>query len=380
MSKTVNPKRIVLSAGGTGGHVFPAEALADELLSRGYELALLTDRRGQAYGGALGKIPTYSLRAGGIAGRGWKGRIKSVINLAIGTFQARSLMKELKPAVVVGFGGYASVPGMFAAVQKGIPTVIHEQNAVLGRANRLLASRVTRIATSFDHVEALPKSAQVECVGMPVRPPIAALADVEMPALTDDGTIEILVLGGSQGATVLSEVVPEALKVLPKSIRERLHVSQQCRPADIEAVQNSYKGSNINVDLKTFFDDVPERLRKAHLVIGRAGASTVAEVTAAGRPSILVPYPFATDDHQTANAHAVEDTGGAWLMPQDHFTVETLSARLESLFTRPGSLERAAACAKAVGRPEAAKNLADLVTTLTPLNNNTLKTENGENI
>jgi len=366
MTNKINPKLIVLAAGGTGGHVFPAESLADELLDRGYELALLTDRRGQAYGGALGRIPTYPLRAGGIAGRGIQSRIKSVLNLGIGVIQARQLLKKLRPAAAVGFGGYASIPGMFAAVQSGIPTIIHEQNAVLGRTNRLLASRVTRIASSFDEVEALPKSARLEVVGMPVRPAIAALANHPMPALDDTCPIEVLVLGGSQGATILSEIVPSAFKALPEAIKSRLRISQQCRPADIDQVKQAYENSGITVDLKSFFDDVPERLQRAHLVIARAGASTVAEVTSAGRPAILVPYPYAIDDHQTANAHAVEETGGAWLMPQDAFTTETLAGRLESLFTRPGSLERAGACAKAVGRPKAASNLANLVIKLLP--------------
>lgn len=369
MTKPTNPKLIALAAGGTGGHVFPAEALADELKSRGYELVLLTDRRGQTYGGTLGTLQTYPLRAGGIAGRGWKPRIKSILNLIVGVFQARSLLKTLRPAVVVGFGGYASIPGMFAAIQQKLPTIIHEQNAVLGRTNRLLASRVTRIATSFDEVEALPKATQngnvVACVGMPVRPPIAALADGEFPSLTEDGPIDVLVLGGSQGATVLSEIVPAALKALPDIFRKRLRVTQQCRPADIDDVRKAYDGTEITADLQTFFDDVPERLQRAHIVIARAGASTVAEITAAGRPSILVPYPYAIDDHQTANAHAIEDTGGAWLMPQDAFTVETLASRLETLFSRPSALEKAASCAKASGRPDAAQNLADLVETLT---------------
>jgi UDP-N-acetylglucosamine--N-acetylmuramyl-(pentapeptide) pyrophosphoryl-undecaprenol N-acetylglucosamine transferase len=373
MSKTTNRKLIALAAGGTGGHVFPAEALAQELISRGYELVLLTDRRGQAYGGTLGQIKTYPLRAGGIAGRGWFKRFKSALNLMCGVFQARSLLKELRPAVVVGFGGYASIPGMFAAVQRKLPTVIHEQNAVLGRTNRLLAGRVSRIATSFTEVEAMPKSAHVECVGMPVRPQIAALAEAVYQEPETDGPINLLILGGSQGATVLSEIVPAALKALPEDIRNRLLISQQCRPADIDAVQAAYDDSELDVDLQTFFNDVPERLSAAHLVIARAGASTVAELTAAGRPSVLVPYPHAIDDHQTANAHAIEDTGGAWLMPQDAFTVDSLTARLTTLLTRPGILERAASCAQASGRPDAAQNLANLVETLIPAANQETK-------
>ncbi|WP_337996125.1 undecaprenyldiphospho-muramoylpentapeptide beta-N-acetylglucosaminyltransferase [Oleispirillum naphthae] len=366
MSAAIDPKRIVLAAGGTGGHVFPAEAMAEALLGRGYDLALLTDARGQAYGGALGRLPTYPLRAGGIAGRGVLRRIKAVADLGVGVLQARRLLAELKPAVVVGFGGYASIPGMVAAIRRGVPTVIHEQNAVLGRANRLLAPHVSRIATSFAEVAALPRAARVELVGMPVRPAIAALADAPFPALSEDGLIEILVIGGSQGATVLSQVVPAAMTALPAAMKARIRLSQQCRPADIEAARAAYADSGLAVELATFFDDVPQRLARAHLAIARAGASTVAEFTAAGRPAILVPYPHAIDDHQTANAQAIAEKGGAWLMPQDAFTAESLAARLETLFAQPRTLESAAACARAAGTPDAAARLADLVAALPP--------------
>jgi UDP-N-acetylglucosamine--N-acetylmuramyl-(pentapeptide) pyrophosphoryl-undecaprenol N-acetylglucosamine transferase len=359
-----HPKRVILAAGGTGGHVFPAEALAEALLSRGVELALLTDRRGQAYGGTLGRLPTHALRAGGIAGRSPVARARAVIDLGIGVLQARHLLGKLRPAVAVGFGGYASIPGMVAAAWRGVPTVIHEQNAVLGRANRLLASRVSCIATSFAEVAFLPKTARVEMVGMPVRPAIAALAGTPAPTLTDDGPIELLVIGGSQGATVLSQVVPAALKALPAALKARLSISQQCRPADIEQARAAYADSGLKVELQTFFDDVPERLSRTHLAIARAGASTVAEFTAAGRAALLVPYPHAIDDHQTANAQALAEKGGAWLMPQDAFTAPALAARLESLFAQPRALEHAAACARAAGRPDAAAKLADLVISL----------------
>jgi UDP-N-acetylglucosamine--N-acetylmuramyl-(pentapeptide) pyrophosphoryl-undecaprenol N-acetylglucosamine transferase len=269
---------------------------------------------------------------------------------------------------MVGFGGYASVPGMVAAVLAGIPTAIHEQNAVLGRANRLLASRVKRIATSFaevSHVEA-KLAAKLVHTGMPVRAAIAALRDQAYPALNADSPIHLLVLGGSQGARVLSEVVPAALAALPEALRARIRVAQQCRPEDLESVKRAYDGTGITATLDSFFADVPERLAAAHLVIGRAGASTVAELTALGRPAILVPYPFAIDDHQTANAHAVEDNGGAWLMQQDSFTAEALTARLDSLFRQPEILTRTAECAARAGRADAAGRLADLVIGLIP--------------
>ena len=364
-----NPPLVILAAGGTGGHVFPAEALAGALLERGYRLALVTDRRGQAYGGTLGSIDTHRISAGGIAGRGIIAKLRSVAELALGVVQARSLLARLKPVAVIGFGGYASVPAMVAASMLGVPSAIHEQNAVLGRANRLLAGRVRRIATSYAHVAHVDEQLKSKLVhtGMPVRAAIAALNDAPYPDVDESSALRLLVLGGSQGARVLSDVVPAALAALPASIRARLQVSQQCRPEDLEAVRAAYAGCGIDATLETFFADVPQRMAHAHLVIARSGASTVAEVTALGRPAILVPYPFATDDHQTANAHAVDEAGGGWLIPQPAFTADSLAARLESLFSLPGSLTRAAACAYATGVPDAAKRLADLVTSLSPV-------------
>ncbi|BAE52652.1 undecaprenyldiphospho-muramoylpentapeptide beta-N-acetylglucosaminyltransferase [Paramagnetospirillum magneticum] len=359
---------IALAAGGTGGHVFPAEALASVLLDRGYRLALITDKRGAAYGGTLGKLETFRISAGGIAGRGKLSALRSALELGLGLIQARSILGRIRPAAVIGFGGYASVPGMGAAALAGIPTAIHEQNAVLGRANRLLAGHVRRIATSFaevSHVE--PKLApKLVHTGMPVRAAILASRDASYAGITAEGPIELLVLGGSQGARILSEVIPAALARLPEALRTRIRIAQQCRPEDLEGVRRAYDGTGIDATLDSFFADVPERLARAHLVIARAGASTVAELTTLGRPAILVPYPFAVDDHQTANAHAAEDCGGAWLMQQDSFTADSLAARLDSLFTHPEALVRTAVCARNVGRPDAAEALADLVVGLIP--------------
>lgn len=359
---------IALAAGGTGGHVFPAEALASVLLARGYRLALITDRRGAAYGGTLGSLETFRIRAGGIAGRGKLAALRSALELGLGILQARSLLKSIRPAAVVGFGGYASVPGMAAAALAGIPTAIHEQNAVLGRANRLLAGRVGRIATSFAEVAHVdPRLAgKLVHTGMPVRAAVLAQRDTAYPALTADGPIDLLVLGGSQGARILSEVVPAALARLPESLRARIRIAQQCRPEDLDGVRRAYEGTGIRATLESFFADVPERLAASHLVIARAGASTVSELTTLGRPAILVPYPFAIDDHQTANAHAVEESGGAWLMQQDSFTPDALAARLDSLFAQPEALARTAQCARNAGRPDAAEALADLVAGLIP--------------
>ena len=354
---------IVLAAGGTGGHVFPAQALAAELAVRGRGLALVTDRRGAGFGDALGAAAVYTVRAGTVSGRGVSGRLRGLANIALGVVQARRLLHRLRPAGVVGFGGYASVPTVLAATQLGLPTVIHEQNAVLGRANRLLAPRVRAIATSFAETAQLcpADQAKAEHTGNPVRPAVAALAGKPYPAPRPEGTLTVLVTGGSQGAAVMAEVVPAAMAALPPALGQRLQVAQQCRAEDLERVRETYQAVGIAADLAEFFDDLPARLAEAQLVIARAGASTVAELAAAGRPAILVPYALATDDHQSANTRALESAGGAWTMPQTEFTPGALAARIEAFFVAPSQLADAAAKARAVGRPRAAVSLADLI-------------------
>jgi UDP-N-acetylglucosamine--N-acetylmuramyl-(pentapeptide) pyrophosphoryl-undecaprenol N-acetylglucosamine transferase len=359
---------VVLATGGTGGHVFPAEALATELAQRGFRLALFTDRRGGNYTGVLGGLETHRIRAGGIAGKRIMALLQSGPELAIGLIQARTLLRRLMPSAVVGFGGYASVPTMLAACLGGLPTAVHEQNAVLGRANRLLAPWVARIATCFDQVSGIPANAlpKVSKTGMPVRQAIIDVMDVPYPPVGEDGEFRILVIGGSQGARVLSDIVPVAMAALPETLRRRLRIVQQCRPEDLDRVREIYASAGIEAELASFFNDVPARLAAAHLVIGRSGASTVAEVTAVGRPSILVPYPHAIDDHQARNAHAVDAAGAGWVLPQTAFTPEALKNRIESLIGMPVVLERTAANSKALGRPQAAKTLAELVVGLIP--------------
>ena len=354
---------VVLAAGGTGGHVFPAEALAAELKGRGLRLAVITDRRGGAWKGSLSEVETHRVMAGGIAGKSFAARLKSGPELAIGTWQARGILKRLAPKAVVGFGGYASVPTMLAASFGGYPTVLHEQNAILGRANRLLASRVQRIATSFENSEGIPEDAagKVVLTGMPVRAAVAQVASRPYPALKPGQPISIVVIGGSQGAHVFSEVVPAALIRLEAGLKARLRVTQQCRPEDLERTRALYAETDIKAELASFFEDLPEHLAAAHLLIGRAGASTVAEILVVGRPAILVPYPHAIDDHQTRNAHAVDEAGAGWLMPEPTFTPGNLAARLESLLGLPAILEKAAAGAKAAGNADAALRLADVV-------------------
>jgi UDP-N-acetylglucosamine--N-acetylmuramyl-(pentapeptide) pyrophosphoryl-undecaprenol N-acetylglucosamine transferase len=342
--------------------MFPAEALAGELLARGHKVALATDRRGGGFGERLPAVGTHRIAAGGLAGTGLVGRAQGVVQLGVGFFQSRALLGRLKPGVVVGFGGYASVPTVLAASVAGIPTILHEQNAVLGRANKLLAKRATRIATSFPSVVGIGTTDRAVITGNPVRPGIAALADAAYPAVSD--TLRVLVVGGSQGARVFSRLVPEAVSLLPADLQRRLTIAQQARPEDLEAARANYANTSAKVELAAFFGDMPERLRVAHLVIARSGASTAAELTAAGRPAILVPYPFATDDHQTANARALDSAGSAWLMPESATTPAMLAERLTALAQDPLALAQAAAAARSIGRRDAAARLADLVTSL----------------
>ncbi|MCU0839736.1 MAG: undecaprenyldiphospho-muramoylpentapeptide beta-N-acetylglucosaminyltransferase [Rhodospirillales bacterium] len=362
--------RVALAAGGTGGHVFPAEALAAELLARGYEPVLITDRRGKAFGGALETMPVHRIRSGGIAGVGFARRIGNVVALALGALDARAALRRIAPQAVIGFGGYAALPTVAAACWLGLPAAIHDQNAVLGRANRLLASRVRRICTAFDHTARVPAAAaaKVVKVGMPVRP--AFLPYREKPYLAPvaegDAPIRLLILGGSQGAKVFSDVIPAAIARLPLALRRRLRITQQCRPEMMAATRDAYAPLQLDIELSPFFADVPARLASAHLVIARAGSSTIGELTAVGRPAILVPYPFAIDDHQTANARALADVGAAWLMPQTELTGDALAALLAGRLAAPEQLTAAARAAAAAGVPDAAGRLADAVSALIP--------------
>lgn len=352
---------IVLSAGGTGGHVFPAEALARELLGRGLRVALMTDSRGGKFSDEV-PVPVYRTRASSL-GKGLLGKAISVFSMGIGIFQAEHRLRKLKPAAVVGFGGYPSVPALYAAAGMNIPIILHEQNAVLGRANRMLMKRASAVAMSFPHVAGLKPGSLARLVqtGNPVRPQFVALRGTPYPALDDESPIRILVLGGSLGARVFSYVVPQALALLPEPMRRRIVIAQQCRKETLEDARAGYAGVGIDADLAPFFTDVPERMAAAHLVICRSGGSTVAELTAIGRPSILVPFPHGHAGEQTANAEAIAEAGGAWLIPEQAFTPEALAVRLESLFAMPSTLAKTAAAARAWGKITAADNLADCV-------------------
>ena len=354
---------IVLAAGGTGGHVFPAEALANELLARGHRLALITDKRGADYGGTLGRIDRHLIRAGTLSARGVGGKMNGFLNIVAGVIQARALLPRLRPQAVVGFGGYPSLPTMLAAARLGTSVTMHEQNAVLGRVNRLMAGRAAGIALSFARTEKLAERdrPRASVTGNPVRSAILEKRETAYPVPVEEGEIRLLVTGGSQGAAIFSKVVPEAVARLDAGLRARLRIDQQCRAEDIERVRAAYLALQVKAELATFFADVPNRLAAAHLVIARSGASTVAELAAVGRPALLVPYLFATDDHQTANARALSEAGGAWTIGQREFTPENLAARLNALLSTPHYLVEAAAAARRIGQPDAAVQLADLV-------------------
>jgi UDP-N-acetylglucosamine--N-acetylmuramyl-(pentapeptide) pyrophosphoryl-undecaprenol N-acetylglucosamine transferase len=285
------------------------------------------------------------------------------MQLIIGLLQARALLKKLKPIAAVGFGGYPSVPTMCAATQIGIPTLIHEQNAILGRANRLLASRVRTIATSFDRVSGIQPNSSLKVVltGNPVRKSIAAIGESSYPELDLTSKLNVLIFGGSQGARVLSKIVPKALLALPGGQRSRLAVMQQCRPEDLKKVRAVYERGGIQTTLKTYFPNMHEQLSAAHLVISRAGASTISELIAAKRPAILVPYPNATDDHQTANANAIAACGSSWCVPEPLFTIEKVSDHISAFMKNPALLVNAANSAGFMRKPDAAEHLADAV-------------------
>ncbi|MFA5041793.1 MAG: undecaprenyldiphospho-muramoylpentapeptide beta-N-acetylglucosaminyltransferase [Bdellovibrionales bacterium] len=355
---------IVLAAGGTGGHIFPAEALARELLGRGYRVVVVTDRRGSKFSDDL-PIPTYRIRASSL-GRGIFGKIRSVIEMGIGVLQARWHLGKLRPSVVVGFGGYPSVPALFVAAQLNIPIILHEQNAVLGRANRAMMSRARVVATSFPQVIGLKPESGVRLIytGNPVRPAFMAMRAKPYVPLSDSGPMKILVLGGSLGATVFSRVVPQALALMPENLRRRIVITQQCRKEDIDDARSSFAAAGVEAELSTFFNDVPERMAESHLVICRSGGSTIAELTVVGRPSILVPYPRGYAGEQTINAEIVAETGGAWLIPEPAFTPESLAVRIESLMALPSSLTKTAAAARAWGKVTAVDSLADSVVAL----------------
>lgn len=358
---------VILAAGGTGGHIFPALSLGQALVARGIRVALVTDDRGGRYEGENPDIAVRRIRAASPSKGGLVGKAKAVFELGIGALQAALHMKRLGAAVAVGFGGYPSVPTVRAAAFLGLPVVLHEQNAVLGRANRFLGPHATTIATSFAEMVNLSEREAAKCAftGNPVRQSVLDLRGERSVAA--NGVLNLLVFGGSQGATVFSSVVPAAIAELPEELRGRLRVTQQSRAEDVDRVKTEYQRLGVAADIRAFFDDLPDRMASADLVVARSGASTIAELTTLARPAILVPYPSAADDHQTANARAIEAGNAAWVMPEpDAFTAPKLAGTLLGLLKAPDRLSRAAAAARALGTPNAAERLADLVLETVP--------------
>ena len=361
MSDKAAQRLAVVAAGGTGGHLFPAQALAQVLTERGWRIVLATDERGAAYAGAFPAEERIALSAATFRRGDPLGLARAGVTIARGVGQAMSAFSRLNPDIVVGFGGYPSVPSLVAAIATGRRTMIHEQNAVIGRANRVLAPFVTAVACAFPTLKkASPKTtARAHVVGSPVRPEIRALAERAYVPPTHE--VRLLITGGSQGARLLSELTPNAIARLPEDLRARLVVQQQTRPESMEIARKIYDEALVLAEIAPFFRDMASRLDAAHLVIGRAGSSTVCELAAVGRPSILIPLKVALDDDQGQNARLLVEAGGAEMLREDDLSVGSLSDLLQMLLTDPDRLTRMAAAARSVARPDAAERLADLV-------------------
>ena len=359
---TIVPKKILLSAGGTGGHLFPAQALAQEMASRRWKIHLATDHRAEPFVANFPAKEVHIIKSATIGGKNPIALVKTIAALGLGYLSSRRLISKIQPDVVVGFGGYPTVPPLLAAVHKHLPTIIHEQNAVMGRANRFLAGKVRAVATGFqldDDITDL--SASVVLTGNPLRQAVHVAANHTYTKPTVTGPFNLLVFGGSQGAQFFSRVVPQALEMLDPSLACRLRMTMQARPEDAVAVRAILGKLEIDGQVEEFFSDMPQRIANAQLVICRSGASTVSELAMIGRPSILVPYPGALDDDQGKNAAQLEAAGGAVLVRQKELTAKKLANFLRSAMKEPESLALQAENAKKAGVPDAASRLADLV-------------------
>ena len=358
----MNRPAIMIAAGGTGGHLFPAFALTQELKRRGFEVDLVTDERADQYGIAFPGRGVYQVPSATLRGRSPLAVLKLALSLLKGIWRARALLKETNPCVIVGFGGYPTVPPLLAAKLKGVPIVIHEANAVMGRANRLLARFASAIALTFDKTKYLKRADQSKkrIAGMPVRDVVLAQV-MPYPARSRGDAFSLLVFGGSQGARVFADIVPAALKELPPAYKTRLKLVQQVREEDMERVRADYSKAGIDAELAAFFPDLPKRMANAHLVIGRSGASTVAELTVLGRPAILVPLPHALDNDQLENATRLQEAGGAWCIEQAEFTPERLRNEIIHLADKPDVITMAAKAALRLGEPQAVARLGDVI-------------------
>ncbi len=366
MPKQQNAPLIVVTTGGSGGHIFPAEAISAALLKKGYRVAFVTDRRGQAFR-SLSGVQTYRLAAQGVSGRSFIKKAIGALKLLYGCAQALVLLQKIKPAAVVGVGGYASFPAVMAAHLWGIPVVLHEQNAVLGRANRILAKGTRLIATSFSPTKRVPSEIKQVRVGMPARPQILQKEHIPYPA--DNEFFNLLVFGGSQGASFFSHRFPEVLFLLPEELKKRLIVTQQARPEDVELLKKTYATQKFaRVTISSFFDNMPELLSEAHLVISRGGASTITELEVIGRPAMIVPLPTAADNHQMENAKQFCDAGAGWLIAEQSFHADRMAERLRDLMSKPELLQKAAERAYGRSKPQAAAQIAEQISEIVSAN------------
>lgn len=356
---------VAVAAGGTGGHLFPAAALAHALAARGFAVHLLTDERAAQYGGDFPARAIHTLPAATPSGGSLLARAQAVLTLTRSTFAARALFKRMKPRAVIGFGGYPTVPPVLAAAWLGVPTLLHEGNAVIGRANRFLAGRADAIAKGFETLGGLPESmaAKTFLTGNPVRPKVIEAARTPFPDFSD-GRLRLLVTGGSQGARIFSDIVPAAIELMPGEARQKFLITQQARPEDEERVRETYRRLNVEAEIRPFFADLPARIAQAHLVIARAGASTVSELAVIGRPAILVPLPHALDQDQAANAAQFAANGAAIIVEQSVFSPQWLATSLLEAQGDMTALARRAAAAKETGIADAAERLAGLVQSL----------------
>lgn len=351
---------ILLAAGGTGGHLFPAEALAHELKRRGWVVHLVTDKRAERFAGQFPADEIHTVRSATIGSKNPVSIARALWTLWQGYREARRLVARLQPKAAIGFGGYPTVPPIFAAASLGVPTAVHEQNAVMGRGNRLLAGRVRAIAGGF-LAPSGPYAAKMVLTGNPVRPAVIESAAIPYRASNAGEPFKLVVFGGSQGAQFFSQALPAAIKLLSEASRQRIVLTQQARPDDADLVRSSYAALGVTADIAPFFGDMASRLAAAQLVICRSGASTVSELAVIGRPSILVPYPHALDHDQAANAAALAAQGGALVIPQAELSAERIAKLIEDAMSEPGRLSEMAAAAKRTGKPDASVLLADLV-------------------
>jgi UDP-N-acetylglucosamine--N-acetylmuramyl-(pentapeptide) pyrophosphoryl-undecaprenol N-acetylglucosamine transferase len=351
---------IILVAGGTGGHVFPAQALASELCSHGYKVILITEKRGEAFQQMPATVFVKKINVGRF--NTWF-IIKPLFNILIGFLQSLRFFRQVNPYVIVGFGGYSGFPVLLAATLLGIPIVLHEQNAILGRVNRLFANRARTIVQSFSGTQQSEVYQNVVHTGTPVRKEFYALREkVDYQLLPEEGPIRLLIIGGSQGAQIFSDIIPVALSLLPDAIKFRLQVTQQCRKELLEKTKNAFEVFNIKANVSPFFQNISDLLANTHLVISRSGASTIAELTFVGRPAILVPYPWAPDGHQLVNAKIVQECDGAWIILQEDFNKTIVSQFVHRLITKPKVLLYAAERMRYLSEMDALEKLRTSVT------------------